>query len=840
MNQKNRTENINIPQNENISNGNNQIEDENLIINFSFSKDYANLIRKDLIQKDNNLNNENNNETILEQKINKEIKKDGNIQKLSSFIQSKEINILQSSLNFSLSDITIESEYLSIRIFPSYDKNEFEIIKQKVSKNLNIIKDYLLNRQCLYKDFSINKTVGPLLPLTVLIENAYSYKPEYKNSMNKKYQRLKNYICNFRTIYGDGNCYYRAVMFRYIELLILNKKSEYLKLLIIDIYKSFQTEEVSKRLILGKEKILPDLIVQIMIILLELIEKDEITTAHQVFYKSLLYSKQFDFSLILYFRFILYDYIKKNEKKLYMEDFPVLIGNLLPSQYENDGVFDFNSFYEKYLLKMFVCAEKIIIYLTPFVLGINVDVILFDDEEDEILKHFKFVGKDELNIKETIFIIHKKGHYENIFNYEDNKNFNEVYSYYRNNLKNYFIDIDKKLLNDYNQFNNTNNNQIIQKQNSENKDSQKHNTEIEKNNNNINNNINNQYINNNINNLDNNNYINNQYINNNPYGNNKVQIIKNNQLNETKVQRPKTARNYLNRNNINQFNNQGLNPKNNNYRNYNNTNISQINYQGNKYDVYKINNYNFYQQKQCEKCLTYFKEKNMTLNNICKKCLSELILAQLKYFYIDYLKSVQQKINVITINDFNIYFLSKFKINIENKNFNIYQIIDEYLYNSNKDKNEFLKELILFLKSKICLLCYNDINNNSQFKIICKCNFCSIDHLKYYFKEIVKNRIKYNYKCICTYEYKPNEVLELCTFLFNNKLYHDNQRLLEHLERIFSFICSKCGKEKMNMHKISVNENFNNNFCHYICDECIKSDNKRIFECIICNKEHNY
>ena len=54
-------------------------------------------------------------------------------------------------------------------------------------------------------------------------------------------------------------------MFRYIELLILNKKTEYLKSLIIDINNSFQSDEIKKRLIIGKEVIKPELIVIIMI-----------------------------------------------------------------------------------------------------------------------------------------------------------------------------------------------------------------------------------------------------------------------------------------------------------------------------------------------------------------------------------------------------------------------------------------------------------------------------------------------------------------------------------------------------------------------------------------------
>jgi len=95
----------------------------------------------------------------------------------------------------------------------------------------------------------------------------------------------------------------------------------------------------------------------------------------------------YDFGLILYFRYIMNNYIKENEDKLYLQNFPIKIGNSLPSKYETEkGEFLFDSFYQNYFLKMFNDAEKIIIYLTPFVIGINLDIILFYDESEIIKK----------------------------------------------------------------------------------------------------------------------------------------------------------------------------------------------------------------------------------------------------------------------------------------------------------------------------------------------------------------------------------------------------------------------------------------------------------------------
>ena len=901
-----------------------------------FSSNYEN-VDKDIPKVDKDLLNRKNtnNETVLEQKVNKTIKRQGTISRVSSFIQPEEISLLEKSLNISIVDNNNinkeENEYLSLRDISSYNINEFEDIRKNISKNLYYIGTVLFEKPGTFNIYHKNKAVGPLLPLTTLIESAYGYKQEYQNLMQQKYERLKNYICNYRTIYGDGNCYYRAVMFRYIELLILNKKTEFLKLLIIDIYKSFKNEEITKRLFFGKQAISPNIISQIMIIILELVENNEIIKAHHIFYKALIYSKYFDLSLILYFRFILYDYIKKNEKKLYLENFPVLIGNLLPSIYEKDGVFDFNSFYKDYLLKQYIPAEKIIIYLTPFVLGINLDVILFDDNEDEILKHFQFVGEDILKIKQTIYVIHKIGHYENVFGYQDNKEFNDIYFFYRNDMPKHFINLDPKLIDDYSKIinykkventanqNNTQNqlNNDLSKQKNEINNittvnqKKKNAQEIANTINSIsNNNNNNKKINNNLdnhlqnkhnninepnknksNNKDNNidesahnqnekHSIDNK-INDHTNNQNKINIIDNNVIKDKGIMKNNYLYNIDNNveynkkvENINLFNNKNSKIKviklttddalkknefafNNNTQNQANfpaalnNNIYENNVMQNvdhKYDI-KIKNQNNqginnYINNKCMRCgSSIFNEQNKTLRNICKKCIKNEIINKSREYYICYLSSICSKINKATIDDFNNYFINKISINIFGHNFNIYQIIEEYIFNSNQQSSKILKNLFEYLKNHICLYCYKDIKIGN-FRIPCGCHFCSRDDLEYFFKYIVSFQLTYNFKCSCAYEYKPKQVLELCVFLNSNKVYENNQNLINHLESIFKPICCKCGSIGNNqntLYQISVSENFPFNYIHSICTFCINlNDTTKITDCIICNKKHQY
>ena len=327
-------------------------DDDKSGIDGSFSVDFA-----DAYEKEVNFSKKDVNETVLEQKMKQMSNVIFNPNDVSmSFLNDFEVmnkndffpqnyqnmpnmqnNNYQNINNFqNMNNMQNQKKlnFLEVRTLPKYTEKEYIKIKKNISGNLLTIQNYLLTLKVNYVQFDPNKKIGPLLPLTYCVENHYIFKPDNKLEMQNKYERLKNYIVNFRTIFGDGNCFYRAVMFRYIELLILYNEINTLKALTIDINKSFQSSEIKKRLRIGKDYLNPQLILQVMVTIIELMESRRIPDAHFALYKSFLFSKIFDYSIILYFRYILYVYIKQNEKKLYTESFPVLIGNLLPANFE--------------------------------------------------------------------------------------------------------------------------------------------------------------------------------------------------------------------------------------------------------------------------------------------------------------------------------------------------------------------------------------------------------------------------------------------------------------------------------------------------------------------------
>ena len=77
--------------------------------------------------------------------------------------------------------------------------------------------------------------IGEFNTLGSLIEKYYGYKKERHNIMVQKYNLLTQDIFKHRTIYGDGNCFYRSVMFSYLEQLILFKELNTIKNFIFDV-----------------------------------------------------------------------------------------------------------------------------------------------------------------------------------------------------------------------------------------------------------------------------------------------------------------------------------------------------------------------------------------------------------------------------------------------------------------------------------------------------------------------------------------------------------------------------------------------------------------------------
>ena len=370
--------------------------------------------------------------TILDEKIKRNIDSKGINIRIKTFMNHNDIDVNDIEKN----NLIENDNFLKLREIPEISEANFNILKYNLldDKYLEDLKNFIINFKYPINSSNTTIAIGSLFPLEQLVESGFNNDSDFANEMINKYNLYENYIFNYRTIKGDGNCYYRAVMFRYFEIIILNKEISLLQNIIVDMKNSFYSNEITDRKeITMNTTFKPELPLKIMIIILDLIQKDNPELAHLIFLKSLLICPIFDFGLIFYFRYIIYTYIKDNENKLYLKNFPIKIGNLLPSKYETEeGEFLFNSFYQNYLLKMFMDAEKIIIYLTPFILGINLDIITFEDDS-EIIKNINYDGKVKYSFDDKIFLMNRKNHYELIYTKKDNNKYEDIFNKYINN-----------------------------------------------------------------------------------------------------------------------------------------------------------------------------------------------------------------------------------------------------------------------------------------------------------------------------------------------------------------------------------------------------------------------
>ena len=434
-----------------------------------------------------------------------------------NLIPNKEDELIHSHPSFS-------NNYISRSFIKNYSDDDFILLYQEYQNNISNFKKEidtvsLSNKEC--DNIEIFDCIGYISTL----EKVFKEKNQINDLLIEKLKTLKHICYRWRKIRGDGNCYYRAIIFAYIEGIILSNNLSRLKDLICDINKKFKNKKLNDILIQNKIEC-NKIILYMMTIFCamspsELNEIDPIIRAYEMFIKCFNNYNDFDYGLIFYFKFILFNYIQNNEDKSYTKDFPVMLGNLLPSEYETeDGIFLFEKFYNENLLKLYKDSEKIVIYVTPYVLDINFNILMFEPSY-KTLSSLKFINVEESEDNNIITILYKGAHFDISYNEKfvnlyynylylfDNKYYNQEENNSLNAIltqDNNFIDVEesqnikhfiqskgiglnkKKILNSVNQGNNIINEEEILFED-ENEYSHKYHTYREKINNNVDENI---------------------------------------------------------------------------------------------------------------------------------------------------------------------------------------------------------------------------------------------------------------------------------------------------------------------------------------------------------------
>ena len=315
-----------------------------------------------------------------------------------------------------------------------------------VSDNITNIKNELekcdlnnIEKQEIYQVKNIEK----------LVEESYQFDYQFKDQMIEECAYLQKIIYLWRQIDGDGNCYYRSVIFSWLEYLIFNKEIKIIKIIISNLYVKFNDKYINtKRLPKDIQKAFTSEEKTVSIIILNLIidsltddtinESERIKNAYIILIKAFNFSVSFDRTMILYFKYILYEFIFENKDKVYSKNFEVLLGNLLPNKYikENDE-FDFDDYFNEDLLKYYTFAEKLAIYVTPYVLKMNLTIIFYDFGYDSIIQRKFFTSN--LPNKDTLYVLFRKAHYDICYTEEYFNSYLEYFNIHKNISSQFYI-----------------------------------------------------------------------------------------------------------------------------------------------------------------------------------------------------------------------------------------------------------------------------------------------------------------------------------------------------------------------------------------------------------------
>ena len=284
----------------------------------------------------------------------------------------------------------------------------------------------------IYENKYTTNTIGPINDIGT-----------YINSLNKELEGIEQInkdIPKHRQIKGDGNCFFRAVIFYFLENIIISNDKSLMKCFIILFNKKMNLNED-----IIDQVIQPDIknkIVIILLIILRYMEEnknDKYSKDAYVFYlKAFLFSYIFDKTLIFFTRYLVYDFMKLNENKI-IDDFE--ISNSLPDQYiksENGkNEYMFKQYYEKHLLKMKEFAQDCDIIMIPYVLKCNLNILNLHIENNKfILGNYNSFKCGVETDKEINLLYHAK-HYSIYYK----KDYYDKYSNELNNIR-YKIDYD--------------------------------------------------------------------------------------------------------------------------------------------------------------------------------------------------------------------------------------------------------------------------------------------------------------------------------------------------------------------------------------------------------------
>ena len=385
------------------------------------------------------------------------IKKSSNAMTSSDFSLEKEL--AQTKLNININEINDENKYLKKRHWDSLDDNKILFLEKKAEeifkildkKRVDNLKQQInkCNLDNFYKNFRPkcnDKAIGSISSLDFLVETTFNCSPNHYDIMIEDREKLNNYIYKFRSVLGDGDCFYRGFIFSFLENIILTNNIMLMKELLILYHEKINPKNdliKDKDYLLILHQMNFEIVTSILYILINQMESD-IEKAYKSLLKVFLYCPDFDFGIIYFTRYLIYEFITTNEDKIYSREFQVEVGCLLPEDYIVDkgdkNEYMFEDYFSLQLMKTKTFAEKIVIYIAPFVFNTNMNILIYDfgiSGASSAIQEKLFLSDNDTSSQIQINLIFRKSHYDIYYKI----NYYEEFKSYFNILKNIKEDI---------------------------------------------------------------------------------------------------------------------------------------------------------------------------------------------------------------------------------------------------------------------------------------------------------------------------------------------------------------------------------------------------------------
>ena len=750
----------------------------------------------------------------------------------------------------------IEEDYLKVIEFGKVTQEQINKIIKPIKKN-----DLLYAKNIMERVELDGKIISRISDIKFLLIKDKSISNDAMSELEQKL--LEKNIYGWREIFPGGDSFFRAIIFSYIEDIILTRNLSQYCVFLYELNKNIDDKYFNRILSFYKieySRALTNLILIYYALKVKKVD-DGILKAHSIFIKTFNFDINFDMLIILNLKYIIYKYLRDNERKLYTKDYSVQMGSLLPAKYITQRGYIFKTFYENNLLQLNKEADKISISVIPFIL--RRDLYIYSFENNKVNQFVVNTGNNENKDFVPFKIILTNGSYQIIYTNDYYIQYQKFFSLFSSIANIYKVNsqsqnVAENKIKESNIFNTKNTmvfaaNTMTQNVNMNMKSQSNNHFSPTPNNNKKCENQRNLNFNTNINN------------------------INDNIDNEDK--RPKTEifgklRNRK-KNNSTSNNNQNIN--NNNFKSTAQISVYGVDNKDEKERNSNSNNINNqYQQKFSSQNSAFQRPQfnnnkiNTQIINECARCKKPIKIDQ---FYcdacnLDFIVNYIQKNYIIFIKNNisnlikgkNVENLSLFLANLKINYSNSYQKTFTESYNNltEYDRKEFT-ERFSSIRTSICLGCFKYIggnqinkNNNICFRFPCGCIFCSGDCLNRFINAV--SFMKFNYfSCACGKEYDYVNLKYLLYFSMSLNLFKFKNEILRFLYEIIKNKCCKCKREielkqdnnnSLNIIQVSdpeVAQIFNiNHFNHLICDKCYKNNEKikNEFYCVLCNANH--